>query len=116
MPTAAAPLVIDPAGTITCDVTSPVLLQSHFEASSVTWDVTVDAVAKGGNTSIDGPHTASLSKSLSKEYKYQLGIKRVPLNSSDAGTAGVTTAGEWSAFTTPPCPFASQACLHMHRF
>jgi hypothetical protein len=73
---------------VTCGINNPTLLQSHFEAGSVTWDVTVGAAAKGSNNTIDANNPVTFTKALTKEPKYTYGIMRTD------GSAAVSTAGE----------------------
>lgn len=94
LPTSGSPLTpwLDPSDAtdkqVVCSVNNPTLTQAHFEAGSVAWNVTVDAVAKGGNHTADGTYTAEFVKTLTQVRKYQLGIQRVEPNNA------VTSAGE----------------------
>jgi hypothetical protein len=82
---------------VTCGINNPTLLQSQFEAGLVSWGVTVGAAAKGSNSTVSGDYSTTFDKVLTQVRQYQLGIKRVELN-SDGGTAAViTTGGLWSS-------------------
>jgi hypothetical protein len=97
LPSVGSPWVLDPSvsgdTSVTCSINNPTLLQNHFDASSVSWDVTVGAAAKGSNSTINADYTATYTKALTQVRQYQLGIKRMDLN-GDSGTAAVTTAGK----------------------
>lgn len=96
LPSTGSPWVLDPsvpaATSMTCSINNPTLDQSHFEAGSISWGVTVGAAAKGSNNTVNGDYSATFDKALTQERKYQLGIKRVDLN-DDGGTAAVITTG-----------------------
>lgn len=73
---------------ITCSVVSPQLTQDDYEAGSLPWGVIVEGVvAKGDSAAIDGDYTVNFTRTLQRVRKYQLAIKRTPLNASDAATA-----------------------------
>lgn len=108
LPSAEAPWVLDPsvpgATSMTCGVNNPTLLQSHFEAGSVAWDVTVGAAAKGGNATIDGNYPVTFTKALMQEPKYNFGIMRT------GGSAAVPTAGE-AGMVQPSLPMRAVCCI-----
>jgi hypothetical protein len=99
IPTAQAALVLDPTSvngaSITCDAVSAALQQDDFEASLVSWSITVgSATAVGSGASVTGGQI-QLQKVLTQVRKYQLGIKRIPLAAE--ALAAVTTNSEWDA-------------------
>jgi hypothetical protein len=90
-PTAASS---DPAS-ITCDIVSQQLTQTHYEDGSLTWSIKAGTiVAKGGNTTINQDYTVSYTKVLTQTRQYRLGIKRIPFNATDFGTDPVVWAGK----------------------
>lgn len=90
LPPLAANTTFDPTNQtgpveITCSVVSPQLTQADYEAGSLAWSVIAEGVvAKGGSAAVDGDYPVSFTRTLQQVRKYQVGIKRTPLNESDA--------------------------------